>query len=120
MNLTIGEDVSEMAWKSVNKGLETLSPDQVDRVISRLICWLVVETRKLPLPDLDQRINEMTGRIQKMAEDLSVKVNGKVIEVTAKAGKSSDTLALLARGSSWFDGHPNIEIDIGRAVFNEQ
>lgn len=69
-------------------------------------------TRKIPLPDLDARVNNLKEQIKTLALDIKFEVNVQDSSVIITAeGLSDETLSRLTRGTDWFEGR-----DIGNDI----
>lgn len=99
----------------LDETLFTLTDVQRDRIVVLFTNWFNHEARLKPLPDLADRISETVVKLQKMARDLEVAVQGGKIVVKVDAD-SEALLSLLRRGSSWFDPHPDVDAVILAAL----
>lgn len=111
-----GDAINELAVRSTVDALNSMTaPDQA-KVSTALVNWLTFKARKRP--GFEELLGKMSARIETMSSCLVFSTDGRRVEVSAR-GDSGDTLAELARGSSWFDGHPDIAREIVNAVFNK-
>lgn len=114
------EALTEATWDTLSARLNPLAPAAASKVALTLANWLALKANKAPVPDLGARLDAMNERIEKLARALVFNVDGDRVHVTARGGDNMDTLVLLDRGSTWFDGHPNVAFEIINAVLSTQ
>lgn len=110
----MAEALVSISEKVVNEAL-VLSPLTRDAIARETYLWLERKARKLPSPNMTDRLSRMKEKIDKMAEELIVMINGDEIILDATSVESATTIQHLVRGSEWFEPHPNFF----KLVFNE-
>lgn len=110
------EALNSATWSQLTYIYQKLEEPTAKRVSSALVRWLTEDARKKDVPDLADRLANMSARIEKLSRELVIKLDGKV-HVSAD-GDAHVTLVLLDRGSDWFEGHQDVALEIAKAVFN--
>lgn len=96
---------------------ERLTRETREAVAERLCAWLRSETRRVAVADLADRLALVDKRIRDMCDSMSIDVGPKGSLSLKVAGVHSDTLAMLRRGSTWFEGDDKIEDLVLATVF---
>lgn len=83
-----------------------LTPEAREGAAQALMDWLG-QVRKVPHPDLPQRLEAYRARIQDLTSSMALQFDGQRVVVKA-TGTSERTLNELRYGSDWFEGSDNI------------
>lgn len=113
------EALSKATWGQLSYVYRKLEKPVANRVSSALVTWLNDKARKKAVPDLPSRLQDMSARIEKLSQELVIRLDGEKVHVSAD-GDAHTTLVLLDRGSDWFEGHQDVALEIAKAVFNKQ
>lgn len=90
------------------------NPEQKKLIVSRAM-EAFMKVRKAPVPDLVERTQRIQGRLEKLAEDLSVEFKlGRL--VVKPAGSSEPLMTELRRGTEWYDPVEDIDNIIVAAI----
>lgn len=105
-------DMATIANEALSETLNASSYSERMVIFESLFRDFVESTRKLPLPDLDTRVNNLKEQIKTLSLDLKfdVRVQDSTVVITA-SGISDETLSRLTRGTDWFEGR-----DIGNDI----
>jgi len=114
----MGESVGSVVDDALS-GVYEMSDEAPKRIAEKLYSWLANDARKVPLPDLTAKLQDMQKRIEKMSKELRITFQGDVFRVEALTSESDSTLTLLSRGSSWFVPHPGVSKAIIQCLTGE-
>jgi hypothetical protein len=105
-------DMATIANEALSDTLNSATYSERMAVAESLFQDFVDNTRKLQLPDLDTRVNNLKEQMKALALDIKfdVKVQDSSVVITAQ-GFSDETLSRLTRGTDWFEGR-----DIGNDI----
>ncbi len=105
-------DLTSIANEALSDTLNSADYSERMAIFEALFKSFVDSTRKIPLPDLDTRVNNLKEQIKTLALDIKFEVNVQDSSVVITAqGLSDETLSRLTRGTDWFEGR-----DIGNDV----
>jgi hypothetical protein len=105
-------DLASIANEALSDTLNSADYSERMAIFESLFKSFMDSTRKIPLPDLDARVNDLKDQIKTLALDIKFEVNvqDSSVVITAK-GLSDETLSRLTRGTDWFEGR-----DIGNDI----
>lgn len=106
--------VSKAVDQEINERLKLRHTE----VAARIIAWLVNDSRKAPIKDLDAQMKSMTESIQRLAKEMTLEYRDGNIVVNA-AGTAEETLRKLRLGTSWFEPMPDIIPQIMAGLYAE-
>jgi hypothetical protein len=105
-------DLASIANEALSDTLNSASYSERMAIFESLFKSFMDSTRKIPLPDLDVRVNDLKEQIKTLALDIKFEVNVQDSSVVITAeGLSDETLSRLTRGTDWFEGR-----DIGNDI----
>jgi hypothetical protein len=99
----------------LDKELFTLTIETRAAVAAEFKDWLNQKARLKAVPDLAERLARLELRLDKLSKSLEVSVQRGKLVVKADA-ESEALLALLRRGSDWFEPHPSVNGAILKAL----
>lgn len=105
-------DMVSIANEALSDTLNSADYSERMVIFEALFKSFMDSTRKIPLPDLDLRVNILKDQIKILALDIKFEVNiqDSSVVITAQ-GLSDETLSRLTRGTDWFEGR-----DIGNDI----
>jgi hypothetical protein len=96
---------------SFDETLFTITTKKERALVAVFMRWLTKEARLRPVPDLQKRITDLEPKLRKMAKNLQVSIKDGKLVIRSDADSES-LLALLRRGSAWFEPIPSLETAI--------
>jgi DNA-binding protein YbaB len=105
------DDITKALEGEMQKRLE--DREQRRRCVDAVMRWLMVEARKKPVPDLNERMELMRTRLEHMVENMEYRFEAGqwVVKV---AGSDADTYRMFQFGTSWFEPDPE---QVERLIF---
>ena len=91
--------------------LFTITTQKQDSVVAVFMEWFTKHAQLKRVPDLQDRLAKMEPKLRKMAKNLKVSIEEGKIVIKSDA-ESENLLALLKRGSDWFEPHPDVQAAI--------
>lgn len=92
---------------------DVLTPDEADRVriVEALNYWLAFTVRKKPLPDLEQRMEDLKPKIKDMVDSITFEREDSTLVVKVDPNHQA-TWSMLEFGTLWFEPHPNLVAEV--------
>jgi len=113
----IGEELLSAFEEALTDEIEAADTKEArERVKTVLDNWISFTARKKPLPDLPSRLEIFRKRIEHLAETFEIRYSGSDLVVTA-TGEDQATLAMIERGTDWFDPADDVKAMIVGAFF---
>lgn len=102
-------DVYKEFTGAISEVLEKACKDRErqQRAATALMAWLSETARKRPVPDLQDKMEAMQERVERLVENVKIEIEGGRLVVKA-AGSDSDTLKAFQFGTSWFEPCPTV------------
>lgn len=107
-----------MVSGDLEEQLNSLDKEERRKLADTIFQWVATRARKKPVPDLQERLNQLQKNLYSMADQLKFEVTESDQINLQVVGSAEHILKELTFGSTWFDGHPRLADFILKAVFD--